>query len=68
MGLLFSIWILLERKELKLIDWLDKAKKNDLMVDKLEDNNEQTLLFGENDDRFTWLIMDMRLLRSSIFE
>lgn len=68
MGLLFSIWILLERKELKLIDWLDKAKKNDLMVDKLEDNNEQTLLFGEYDDRFTWLIMDMRLLRSSIFE
>lgn len=47
------------------VDWLDKIKKNDLTINKFEDNNDQTLIFKKDDDRFILMWMDMRFLRSS---
>ena len=40
-------------REKELEFWLDKVKKNDLTMNKIDDNNDQTLSYGRNEDRVT---------------
>lgn len=48
------------------VDWLDKARKKDLIENKLESDNDQALTSKDDSDRLT--LLRMSLLRSFIFE
>lgn len=62
MGLLISIWILLERKKKKTeVYWLDKGKKNDLTISKPEMTKLSHLgktLIGSHMWEWTWVFQD----------
>lgn len=48
------------------VDWLDKARKKDLIENKLERDNDQALTSKDDSDRLT--LFRMSLSRSLIFE